>query len=97
MHWLPKLGIWGIPSPDLPIYILRVMAANQRLIQGHGRLGTSALMEKCLTFSCDNPSTPPAPAPYFATAMKGIWKGGDEYLPFLVPPFEKRNIFRVKK
>lgn len=42
-HWLPRMET---PSPDLHVYILRVTAANQRLIQVPWGLGTLALMEK---------------------------------------------------
>lgn len=42
-HGLPKTET---PSPDLHVYILRVTAANQGLIQVPWGLGTLALMAK---------------------------------------------------
>lgn len=80
-----------MPSPDL--HIKRVRVANQGLIQVQCSLRILALMVKWINFSMYLQA--PVSQEMFAITMKAT---GEEVagISFLVPPFEKGNIFRVK-
>lgn len=80
-----------MPSPDL--HIKRVRVANQGLIQVQCSLRILALMVKWINFSVYLQA--PVSQEMFAITMKAT-EEEVAGISFLVPPFEKGNIFRVK-